>query len=101
VDYVLEESKQWAAKVAGFPQEREERGSTVTLKGKCDRCKHWMTVELPIEDRTHRKVSKDRDNETLGNRWFVKVAFCNCGEDHPGRPKDRLGCGAFGALRVG
>jgi hypothetical protein len=101
VNYVLEEPKNWVTEVAGFPQEREDRGSTVTLKGRCPRCHHSMTVELPIEDRTHRKVSDARDNELLGTGWFVKVAFCNCGEDHPHQPADRLGCGAFGALKVG
>ena len=81
--------------------ERDPR-ATVTLIGPCPRCSHQMSVELPIKARIGRGVSVEFDGESLGRKSFSKVAFCNCGAPHEGRPDDCPdGCGAFGALLVG
>lgn len=45
--WIQEEPEGWAMAVADFGQRREDRGATVTLHGKCPRCKHEMSVDLP------------------------------------------------------
>lgn len=102
VPYELAEPQGWAAAVAAFGQHPSGDGATVTLTGKCRRCTHQMSVELPIKARTGKGVSDAKDGQSLGKRSFTKVAYCNCGAAHEGRPDDTPdGCGAFGALLVG
>lgn len=100
-EYALHEKEGWVRTVAAFPQERAVDGSAVTLRGICCRCEHDMSVELPIERRTRRKVSPEETPQSLGQDKFIKVAFCNCGWKHANRPEGRYGCGAYGALMVG
>lgn len=99
--YELHEPSGWTDAVAAFPQQRSDEGRTVTLAGKCPRCNHDLSVELPIEDRTGKKVDDTHNNEELREKKFVKVAFCNCAASHKDRPEDGAGCGAYGALLVG
>lgn len=98
--YELHEPESWTAAVAGFRQDRSDEGRTVTLAGECPRCRHDMSVELSIEDRSGTTVTEKHDCEELPNK-FVKVAFCNCAESHEGRPDERAGCGAYGGLLIG
>jgi hypothetical protein len=94
--------RNWVSLVEGFRQRRSPDGAIVTLTGRCLRCDHPMSVELPIKARTGKGVSPKADGQSLGKRAFTKVAFCNCGSAHEGRPDDCPdGCGAFGALLVG
>jgi hypothetical protein len=93
----------WVKVVECHEQHVSSDGSIVTLIGTCPRCTHQMSVELPIKARTGKGVSQKKDGQSLGKKkQFKKVAFCNCGTAHEGRPEDHpSGCGAFGALLVG
>ncbi len=102
--WVEEEPPGWAEKVAKFPQSRLEDGARVRLRGECPRCGHRIDIDLAIELRAGARVPSDIEKPlTLGRRQrFMKVASCNCGHPHEGRPEVvSRGCGAFGALLVG
>lgn len=64
--------------------------------GECPRCEH--EIELRLAPRAWAKVgfgdlgSHDKTTEI--------ITFCNCEEEHPGRPADRTGCGLFSVVRV-
>jgi hypothetical protein len=100
--YELGEPEDWATDVATeFDQRLSQDGSTVILSGQCRRCRHDMSVELDIQGRTGKPVSATRRKVRLRGKDFVKLALCNCARDHEGRPDNRAGCGAHGALRIG
>jgi hypothetical protein len=93
---------EWSTAVANHDQLVSPDGAIVTLSGTCPRCDHQMSVELPIKARSGKGATLKLDNQSLGKKSFLKVAFCNCGSAHEGRPDDCPdGCGAFGALLVG
>jgi hypothetical protein len=101
-DYSLDEPDGWCGEVAEFRQFRQDDGSTVVLRDGCPRCRGTMSVDLPILARCGQTVGVDKDAEPLPpGKEFVKVAWCNCGHAHSGRPENSLGCGAFGSLWVG
>lgn len=107
--YVVHEPSDWVNDVADLGQQRSKDGGTVTLSGDCPLCDEPMSVELRVDDRAGIRVTDETDHQPLvtvlrGSRKpkaFVKIAFCNCAGEHAGRPDDRTGCGAFGALLIG
>jgi hypothetical protein len=98
--YDFHEPGGWATKVATFEQRLIDK-TTVVLRGKCPHCEHQMSVELPIERRSGKRLKSELTNDEPLDNPFDLVAACNCQQKHPERPDDLWGCGAFGTLRVG
>lgn len=72
--------------------------NTVLLRGPCPRC-HGL-IEVPVvtsifrvsrtlRDRLHRGERRDRDAP------HIEPIICTCEHEHPNRPSDRFGCGAY------
>ena len=113
VAYEFAEPTAWADSVAHLDQ--IVTGTAVTLYGKCPRCTHQMSVELPLSPQTVVIGKRDREaveaasplevrRSTRGLKTdptYAKAARCNCGMAHLERPEDvSSGCGAFGLLEV-
>ena len=114
VPYEFAEPRGWADKVAHL--EQLPTGVDVALIGKCPRCTHEISVELPLRRQTVvvRKVDLDKEAAAEGPLdvrrpprvpkkapAYSKVARCNCGMAHADRPEGiGSGCGAFGLLEV-
>ncbi|MFI6678472.1 hypothetical protein [Kribbella sp. NPDC050470] len=60
------------------------------LGGVCPRCQ--AAIEVPLVDGVFRALSATERAE--GGHHAVPV-ICTCSETHPGRPDDRVGCGAY------
>jgi hypothetical protein len=115
VPYEFAEPRGWADKVAHL--EQLPVGTDVALIGKCPRCTHEISAELPLRPQTVvvRKARRDEEAAAAPSPvevrrpprvpknapTYSKVARCNCGMAHTDRPEGiSSGCGAFGLLEV-
>ena len=113
VPYDFAEPRGWADAVAHL--EQLAGAVDVALIGKCPRCTHQISLELPL--RRHTVVVRKLDKEAVEPPspldvrrpprvpkkapTYSKVARCNCGMAHADRPEGiTSGCGAFGLLEV-
>lgn len=92
-------------KAAGiFVASREEDG-TISLVGTCPRCGGSMGVIIPEEmflaNRATRLQPADEATPHAESDERVIPMICRCSATHPGRPKERKGCGAYWNLTVG
>ena len=92
-------------KAAGmFVASREDDG-TISLVGTCPRCGGSMGVIIPEEmflaNRTSRPQRPDGVTSQADGDEQVIPMICRCPATHPGRPKERQGCGAYWNLTVG
>lgn len=69
-----------------FRVERVAVGLTL-LHGPCPRCTAQITSPMA------KVVYRDDRPEDDDARFHV--VFCTCGHPHPGRPEERVGCGAY------
>jgi hypothetical protein len=70
----------------------EDFGSGMSLlSGPCPRCR--SAIEVPVIDRVVRAVQFDEDLAPTDIRTVPII--CTCSEAHPGRPAERVGCGAY------
>jgi hypothetical protein len=97
VAYEYTEQPGWSAKVAELPSKLID-DHTLVLWGKCPHCKHEMAVEVPLKEQAGGfSIGVD----SVRGPDIEKIARCNCGTAHEGRPDDvKRGCGAFGRLEV-
>ena len=58
------------------------------LGGQCPRCQ--VAIEVPLIDGVFRS-----DLATSAGALRAVPIICTCTEAHPGRPVDRVGCGAY------
>jgi hypothetical protein len=83
----------YAEHATGFHIE-ESPDHTIVLHGTCPRCHHVM--EYVISDSvTKRSVSGTGSGTTPTPEPTVEEMCCTCDQEHQGRPKDYLGCGAY------
>lgn len=80
--------------VSNFELKPYGRGSLLAV-GTCPRC--TAKLEIPVVLATVRSLF--RRGTARSGPVEVPMA-CNCDEDHPGRPYDTEGCGAFWLLGV-
>lgn len=62
------------------------------LGGPCPRC--LAPIEVPVIGRIVRAIRLRRVYEQRHDAQTVPV-ICTCAEAHPGRPEERVGCGAY------
>lgn len=72
----------------------ERIGGDVVLSGNCPRCGGPMSAILPAAI-VRRPSSPSRP---IGEGY--EVIGCTCGDLHPERPEDRVGCGAYWTVVV-
>jgi len=76
---------------------------TLALRGPCPRCRAF--IEIPVVSsifRSSRSIgswARSRAPKS-GEAAHKEPMMCTCGDDHPGRPEDRSGCGAYWALVI-
>jgi hypothetical protein len=61
------------------------------LGGQCPRCR--VAIEVPLIDGVFRGDRAAGTAQTASVRAVPII--CTCTEEHPGRPDDRVGCGAY------
>jgi hypothetical protein len=61
------------------------------LGGRCPRCR--VAIEVPLIDGVFRS-DRAADSGRAASVRAVPI-ICTCTEAHPGRPDDRVGCGAY------
>ncbi|MEU1787244.1 hypothetical protein AB0H03_12660 [Streptomyces sparsogenes] len=73
---------------------------TAELRGPCPRC--GTVIHVPVVSSTYKsfRLSRGarRSSPPPGER--LEPVICTCADDHPGRPADKVGCGAFWLLRI-
>jgi hypothetical protein len=73
----------------------------VLLHGTCPRC--HARIQVPFVDKVFRTWSKGRpDGRGSGESALSgrqETIICTCEEQHPNRPDDHVGCGAYWILR--
>lgn len=79
-----------------------EDADSVELIGPCPGCGHVMTF-LITEYAAHRHWFGFRFQQLLnpGPDPEPVPMLCTCEEDHPGRPAEGVGCGAYWNVRLG
>lgn len=70
---------------------------SVLLRGPCPRCR--CDVDIPVIDSVFRSWWVGRRSVPTQTDSVYPVV-CNCRTDHPGRPADRTGCGAYWNLVI-
>jgi hypothetical protein len=74
---------------------------TIVLRGSCPRCHHAM--EFMISDLVvrHQRWLRFRNSEQAPDaRMTEEPMLCTCKVDHPNRPPDYVGCGAYWNLEI-
>ncbi|MEV0794103.1 hypothetical protein [Kribbella sp. NPDC050459] len=68
---------------------------TSLLGGRCPRCD--ASIEIPLLDDVFRGDLGSRPGGGTGAPGGIRSVpiICTCAEAHPGRPADRVGCGAY------
>ena len=82
-----------------FEVEQPDR-HTIVLRGRCPRCHHIM--DFMISDHVVRRQSWFRFlvPETAPTGISEEPMMCTCGIDHPHRPPESVGCGAYWNLEI-
>jgi hypothetical protein len=83
-----------------FEIEQPDR-HTLLLRGHCPRCHH--TMDFMISDQVVRRQNwfTFRGAGTASKmELFEEPMMCTCGIDHPRRPTDTVGCGAYWNLEI-
>jgi hypothetical protein len=95
---ITDEEYAQRASVDNFVLEEPERGRPF-LRGTCPRCGDPMIYPLPqgiiLKGPSLRRLRSRRADSGV---WPV---LCTCTRNHPGRPPDNEGCGAFWSLHIG
>jgi hypothetical protein len=68
---------------------------TIVLRGSCRRCDHPM--EYMVAGRVVKGLGAD---VTTRPQSKLEPMFCTCQMDHPGRPAEYDGCGAYWDLEI-
>jgi len=76
----------------------EPRPGLRVLRGQCPRCE--AIIEIPVMSSVFDGMRSLSDLFRSGTRKAVssetiEPVLCTCNHDHPGRPGDRHGCGAY------
>jgi hypothetical protein len=73
---------------------------TIVLHGTCPRCRHVM--EYVISDSVTKRAAEavTTTAPAQDGQPSVEEMCCTCDQEHPGRPADYLGCGAFWDLAL-
>ncbi|MGH3947520.1 MAG: hypothetical protein ACRDSE_00110 [Pseudonocardiaceae bacterium] len=93
----------FAEHAAGFDIE-ETANHCLVLRGTCPRCGH--TMEYRISEAVIKAWRWPRIGRTPVapltpvEQDHVEEMCCTCDQEHPGRPKDYLGCGAYWDVEV-
>ncbi len=74
----------------------DQLARTVTVKGSCPGCQHDTREVVPYAIMTpsvtfSRRPKKDKSLPQIPEPIYMQ---CNCGQPHPNRPGDGMGCGA-------
>lgn len=69
---------------------------TVELSGPCPRC--GAVIHAPVVTDIY-KSFRLRGRSAPAPAERIEPLICTCDHDHPGRPDDRVGCGAYWLLR--
>ena len=77
---------------ANTPFEETPTRGGVMLRGACPRCQHQMEL-LHIEKMVDKSILP-WGARRRANAGVVRM-YCTCTEDHPERPADDEGCGAY------
>lgn len=92
------------AEAVGSKFAQETTATYVLLTGKCTRCDHTFTAELPL---TKSDVVPGAGVAGMGGGTQLEaspidhVVICSCSEAHPGQPEGLQGCGAMARVTVG
>jgi hypothetical protein len=70
----------------------------IILRGPCPRCNHRM--EYAIVQRIYRGGLSRSARMYETGAADVETVLCTCSFNHPGRPEDNFGCGAYWNVRV-
>ncbi|MET9335873.1 hypothetical protein ABZX78_32525 [Streptomyces cellulosae] len=75
---------------------------TAELRGPCPRCR--VMIRVPVVTSTYKSFRLWRRSSAEPvlppGDVHEEIVICTCEEDHPGRPGDRSGCGAFWRLEI-
>ncbi|TDB84048.1 hypothetical protein E1264_26050 [Actinomadura sp. KC216] len=71
----------------------DEHESGLLLRGTCPRCGEPMEVAVVDVVFKSGQILDSGATQPAGNR--IEPIVCSCAHDHPGRPVDRTGCGAY------
>lgn len=64
------------------------------LRGPCPRC--GTIVDIPVVDEFFRgSLTLAHAPQSAAGGDFVEPVICTCDDDHPNRPGERFGCGAY------
>lgn len=71
----------------------EQDAMSLVLRGPCPRCGHVMDFE--ISDLVVRRSAAGRSRHAETAESLEEPMMCTCAFDHPGRPPQYVGCGAY------
>jgi hypothetical protein len=109
--FKVETSDEYAIYVARTFGDVMSRDGSVTLVGSCPRCKHVMEYLIASGGVTRSWVRRASGLLSRAENPApaspvpaagddVEKMICTCEHEHPGRPADYLGCGAWWNLAV-
>jgi hypothetical protein len=78
----------------------DSTAGAVTLRGPCPRCQHVMEYLIGDVVRHWRWRPAAQPAAPRPEPETTEHMICTCEEEHPGRPADYLGCGAFWDLAI-
>jgi hypothetical protein len=86
-------------------------GNDIVLRGPCPRCEHLMemahylgqyviksiapSIEAPANPATPPPTAMNAEPVVPSPDSSTVYLLCTCAADHPGRPADEIGCGAY------
>lgn len=109
--FKVQSSNEYAIHVARTFRDVMSKDGSLTLVGSCPRCEHAMEYLIAASGVTRSWIRRASDllsraeNPTPPSAVpaggdDVEKMICTCEHDHPGRPADYLGCGAWWNLSV-